>query len=104
MTDDLEGSDAWQGKKIQWRHIEPKEPYTVANQIKRTIFATWVNLLLVCVPVGIVLGVVDGPSTATFFVNYAAVIPLYLLVDVATESIEMRVGRIMGALISASVR
>lgn len=84
------------------KQIHPKEPFTVANQIQRTLLSGWINILLLCCPAGIVLGVVVGPSLPTFFVNYAAVIPLYWLGDFAMTEIGLRTGELIGNYIGIS--
>jgi hypothetical protein len=86
------------------KNCQPKEPFTVGNQIQRTLLGSWLNFLLVCVPVGISLGAVMGPSLGTFFVNYAAVVPLYWLGDFAMTEIGLRTGALISNYIGISTR
>ncbi|ROW08757.1 hypothetical protein VPNG_06421 [Cytospora leucostoma] len=84
------------------KRVETREPFTVANQIQRTFLAAWSNFLLPCVPAGIILGAVLGPSLPTFFVNFAAVIPLYWLGDFAMTEIGLRTGDLVANYIGIS--
>lgn len=70
----------------------PEVPFTVMNQIKRTVLTSWINVLLVCVPIGLVLNGVRGGSAETFAVNYVAEIPLWFMCDYALEEIEKYIG------------
>jgi Ca2+:H+ antiporter len=67
------------------------ESFTLWNQLRRTIFASWVNLLLPCVPAGIALGL-NKESSITFAINFIAIIPLATLGDISLGEIRLRVG------------
>lgn len=98
---DEEGAD----KKTHrlFRTVHPKEPFTVANQIQRTILNSWINVLLVAAPIGIVLGVIPNMNQyAIFVVNFIAIIPLAAMLSFATEEIAMRTGETLGGLLNAS--
>lgn len=87
-----------------FRSVQPKKPFTVANQILRVFCGSWSSPLLLCVPIGISLGAVIGPSLETFFVNYAAVIPLYWMGDFAMTEIGLRTGALVSNYIGISTR
>lgn len=70
----------------------PEERFTVANQIQRTLLTSWINILLVCVPAGIVLSKVRGGTPETFTLNYIAQIPLWFLCDYSLEELEKYIG------------
>lgn len=70
----------------------PEEPFTVANQIQRTFLTSWINVLLVCVPAGVVLSNVRGGTPETFTLNYIAQIPLWFLCDYSLEELEKYIG------------
>ncbi|KAH6607599.1 ca2+:h+ antiporter [Trichoderma cornu-damae] len=85
------------------RHVHPKEPFTVANQIQRTLLNSWINLLLVAAPVGIAINYVDSVSRiAVFVVNFIAIIPLAAMLSFATEEIALRTGETLGGLLNAT--
>lgn len=79
------------------------------RDVKRIITASWINWLLVFVPVGIILGAVEdwagirfvSPSVI-FAVNAVAIIPLASLLAFATESVAVRLGDSWGALLNVT--
>ncbi|ATY62690.1 sodium calcium [Cordyceps militaris] len=86
-----------------YRPVHPKQPFTLGNQIKRTIFGSWINLLIICAPVGIALNYVPSVSrTVIFVVNFIAIIPLAAMLSFATEEIALRTGETLGGLINAT--
>lgn len=81
----------FQYKRLNIRE-SPEEPFTVANQIQRTLFTSWINILLLTVPAGIVLSNVRGGTPETFTLNYIAQIPLWFLCDYSLEELEKYIG------------
>ncbi|KAK5069633.1 hypothetical protein LTR64_008314 [Lithohypha guttulata] len=89
----------------------PKAPIhqRFVRDVKRIITASWINWLLVFVPVGIVLGAVEdwagvpivSPSVI-FALNAVAIIPLASLLAFATESVALRLGDSWGALLNVT--
>lgn len=77
--------------------------FTVASQIRATVFASWVNILLVCVPAGFVVNYTRGKSTETFVVNFFAIIPLSAIGEVAMREISMR-NRVLADFLYISLR
>lgn len=79
------------------------------RDVKRIIFSSWINWLLLVVPVSIILGaLVDwGHSdivdpTVVFALNAVAIIPLASLLSFATESVAIRMGDTIGALLNVT--
>ncbi|KAM7199039.1 vacuolar calcium ion transporter [Rhypophila sp. PSN 637] len=85
--------------KWEFRFPKPARPFTIMNQIKRTLFTSWINVLLVCVPVGLGLHSLDQRSPATFALNYLAEIPLWFMCDYALEEIEKYLGPLASDLL-----
>ncbi|KAK1776088.1 Sodium/calcium exchanger protein-domain-containing protein [Copromyces sp. CBS 386.78] len=86
-----------------FKHLTPKEPFTVGNQIRRTLLGSWLNILLVAAPVGIAINYVEAvPRVAVFVVNFIAIIPLAAMLGFATEEIALRTGEVVGGLLNAS--
>ncbi|RSL87692.1 hypothetical protein CEP51_002102 [Fusarium floridanum] len=86
-----------------FRNVQPKEPFTVANQLQRTFLNSWINILLIAAPVGIVLNYVNSVNRiAVFVVNFIAIIPLAAILSFATEEIALRTGEVLGGLINAT--
>lgn len=68
----------------------------------QTLSSNYVNVLLVFVPVGIVLGALDMNPTAVFIVNFLAIMPLAALLSFATEELSAKMGQTLGGLMNAS--
>jgi Ca2+:H+ antiporter len=79
-----------------------RKPFTLGNQLKATIFNSWINVLILAAPVGIALHFVDSNPVAIFVVNFIAIIPLAALLSYATEEIAIRVGETLGGLLNAT--
>lgn len=79
------------------------------RDFKRIITASWINALLVFVPVGIALGAANdwghanivSPSVV-FALNSVAIIPLASLLAFATESVAIKMGDSWGALLNVT--
>lgn len=67
-----------------------------------TLASNYVNLLLVFVPVGIVLGALDMSPTAIFVTNFLAIMPLAALLSFATEELSVKLGQTLGGLMNAT--
>ena len=90
-------------KPSRFKNIQPKEPFTVGNQIQRTILNSWINVLILAAPIGIGLNFVPSVSKiVVFVVNFIAIIPLAAMLSFATEEIALRVGETLGGLLNAS--
>lgn len=103
----VEGELDANGKKKQkhrlFKSVQPKEPYTVGNQLRRTLLNSWINVLLVAAPVGIALNFVPSINkVVVFVVNFIAIIPLAAMLSFATEEIALRTGETLGGLLNAT--
>jgi Ca2+:H+ antiporter len=86
-----------------FKHIVPKEPFTARNQIQRTLFGSWINILLVAAPAGIAINYIPSVSrVAVFIVNFIAIVPLAAMLGFATEEIALRTGETLGGLLNAT--
>lgn len=86
------------------RHVYPKVPFTIANQLQRTFLNSWINILIFAAPVGIALhfGKVNVPDWVLFLVNFIAIVPLAAMLSFATEEIALRTGETIGGLLNAT--
>ncbi|KAI0017183.1 Sodium/calcium exchanger protein-domain-containing protein [Xylariomycetidae sp. FL0641] len=89
-------------KKKLLKNPQPKEPFTVKNQLQRTFLSSYINILLLAAPAGIALWAKDIGGPAIFGVNFIAIIPLANLLSNATEEIALRTGEVLGGLINAT--
>lgn len=67
-----------------------------------TFSIDYVNLLLPCVPIGIVAGALGWNPTAVFTLNFFAIMPLAAVLSFATEEISLKLGETMGGLLNAT--
>jgi Ca2+:H+ antiporter len=96
-----------------------KPHYTFGNQIRASLFNSWINVLLLAgkrakatrstgslltylVPVGIIVNYIHVTPVAIFIINFIAIIPLAALLSYATEEIALRTGEVIGGLLNAS--
>jgi len=86
-----------------FKKVYPKTPFTVANQIQRTVLNSWINVLLIAAPVGIALNYVPSVNrVVVFVVNFIAIVPLAAMLGFATEEIALRTGETLGGLLNAT--
>ncbi|KAK4156516.1 Sodium/calcium exchanger protein-domain-containing protein [Chaetomidium leptoderma] len=86
-----------------FKHLTPKEPFTVRNQLQRTLLNSWINVLLIAAPAGIAINFVPSVDrVAVFVVNFIAIVPLAAMLGFATEEIALRVGETLGGLLNAT--
>ncbi|KAI9724087.1 MAG: hypothetical protein M1812_000806 [Candelaria pacifica] len=81
---------------------KPKQHFTFVGQIRATVFNSWINVLLIAVPVGIIVNYLHVSPIAVFVVNFIAIIPLAALLSYATEEIALRTGETLGGLLNAT--
>ncbi|KAK4214822.1 Sodium/calcium exchanger protein-domain-containing protein [Rhypophila decipiens] len=87
-----------------FKHLTPKEPFTVGNQIRRTFLYSPLNILIFAAPIGIGLNFVPSiPRVAIFVINFLAIIPLAALLSYGTEEVALRLGETLGGLLNASL-
>jgi Ca2+:H+ antiporter len=70
--------------------------------MKDAICHSWVNVLLIFVPIGIVVEAVGLSAGIVFGMNAVAIVPLAGLLAYATESVASRLGDTLGALLNVS--
>lgn len=84
------------------RHVQPKEPFTVANQLQRTFLNSWINILILAAPAGIAMKYANVSGIVVFVINFIAIIPLAAMLSYATEEVALRTGETLGGLINAT--
>ena len=67
---------------------------------KEILFSSWLNVLLVFVPVGIAIQIAGVNKSIVFAINAIAIIPLAGLLSHATESVASDLGDTIGALMN----
>jgi Ca2+:H+ antiporter len=78
------------------------KPFTLVNQLKATVFNSWLNILLLAVPAGFVVNYLHLNPIAVFFVNFAAILPLTTLFSYAVDEVRLRYKGVGGMLVYMS--
>ncbi|KAF2645639.1 vacuolar calcium ion transporter-like protein /H(+) exchanger [Massarina eburnea CBS 473.64] len=80
-----------------------KKKIPVGQQFRAVLLDSWINVLLIFVPVGFALyySKKAGP-VPIFIVNFIAIIPLAAMLSYATEELAIRVGETLGGLLNAT--
>lgn len=76
--------------------------FTAKSQLRATLFNSWINVLLVFVPIGIAVNFANVPKVGVFIINFIAIIPLAAMLSYATEEIALRTGETIGGLLNAT--
>jgi hypothetical protein len=75
-------------KKRKWKEPTAKEGFMAI------VRSSWLNVLLVFIPIGIASHFMTWPATIPFVFNFIAIIPLAKLLGFATEDLSLRVGEV----------
>ena len=78
------------------------QKFTAVSQFRATLFNSWINVLLVFVPIGIAVNFANVPKVGVFVINFIAIIPLAAMLSYATEEIALRTGETIGGLLNAT--
>ena len=78
------------------------QKFTVVSQLRATLFNSWINVLLIFVPIGIAVNYTGIPRVGVFVINFIAIIPLAAMLSYATEEIALRTGETIGGLLNAT--
>ncbi|KAL1953893.1 hypothetical protein VTO42DRAFT_2045 [Malbranchea cinnamomea] len=82
--------------------VRQKPQYTLIGQLRAALFNSWINLLLVAVPVGITVNYLHVTPVAVFVVNLVAIIPLAAIMSYTTQEISIRTGDTIAGLLDVS--
>ncbi|QRV75506.1 Sodium/calcium exchanger protein [Ceratobasidium sp. AG-Ba] len=76
---------------------------TYMSSLRAIVFASWLNVLLVFIPIGWALHyTMPHNYVAVFITTFIAIIPLAKLLGFATEELALRVGQTIGGLLNAT--
>jgi len=82
----------------------PQQPLWYPSYVTRaTLAGSYLNVLLVFVPVGIVAGALGWGDVAVFFLNALAMIPLAPLIALSTWELSANVGWVFGGLLNIAL-
>ncbi|KAK9852807.1 hypothetical protein WJX84_009290 [Apatococcus fuscideae] len=77
-------------------------PMTDFRAYYQLVIGSWMNVLLLAVPLGWVAYFLHWGSMAVFLLNFAALIPLALILGEVTEDLALRFGQTIGGLLNAT--
>jgi Ca2+:H+ antiporter len=75
-------------------------PYNLA---RTTLCSSYVNILLVFVPIGIAAGALGYDKVAVFSLNFLAIIPLAPLIAFSTRELSASAGHVLGGLLKETL-
>ncbi|KAJ3857714.1 calcium proton exchanger [Lentinula lateritia] len=76
---------------------------TMLQSFRSVICSSWINLLLLCIPVSWALNFASDNDTLIFVFSFLAIIPLAKLLAFATDELSMRVGQTLAGLLNATL-
>lgn len=77
-------------------------PSTDARAIWNLLTGSYMNVLLVLCPLGVLASYRDWGATTVFLLNFCGIIPLALILGDVTEDLAMRCGDVVGGLVNAT--
>ncbi|EJT52008.1 calcium:hydrogen antiporter [Trichosporon asahii var. asahii CBS 2479] len=72
------------------------------HSTKYLLLGSWMNALLIAVPLSLYSEHADWPASYRFITSFLAIIPLAKLLGDATEQLSMKMGQTLGGLLNAS--
>ncbi|KAL0954849.1 hypothetical protein HGRIS_003788 [Hohenbuehelia grisea] len=77
---------------------------SVLSSLRSILLASWLNVLLICIPVSWALHfALPDQHTLVFVFSFLAIIPLAKLLAFATDELSMRVGQTLAGLLNATL-
>lgn len=74
------------------------------QSLRAIVLVSWLNVLLVCIPVSWVLNfALPGQHVSVFIFSFLAIIPLVKLLAFATDELSIRVGQTLAGLINVTL-
>ncbi|KFY33693.1 hypothetical protein V494_07406 [Pseudogymnoascus sp. VKM F-4513 (FW-928)] len=94
------------GSVVSGGGADDKKKHNIAMRFvlttKQILFSSWLNVILVFVPVGIAVEAAHASPIIIFVMNAIAIVPLAGLLSYATESVAQRMGDTVGALMNVT--
>ena len=85
-----------------FKRSKDRQKFTFMSQIRATLLNSYINILLIFVPVGIAVYYAHISPVGVFVINFIAIIPLAAMLSYATEEIALRTGETIGGLLNAT--
>jgi len=93
--------------KDSWRQHRREMPLGEAPGVRESITAiiktSWLNALLIFIPLSWIFHYVKLSNTLVFVFSFFAIVPLAKLLDFATDDLSLRFGQIMAGLLKTTL-
>jgi Ca2+:H+ antiporter len=96
-SDDNEDSKPWHRKDRAWMRLR----VNFLRLTRKTLVSNYANFMLVFVPIGVVIGVIESNPAAVFIASFLAIVPLAALLSFATERLSVMLGQVVGGVTNA---
>ncbi|KAK6902957.1 calcium/proton exchanger [Kwoniella mangroviensis CBS 8507] len=85
-------------------HDEPshRTPFDPIKSSRYLLFGSWLNILIVFVPLSIIADLLHWSAAARFATSFLAIVPLAKLLGDSTEQLSMKLGQTLGGLLNAT--
>nr|XP_019013551.1 calcium/proton exchanger [Kwoniella pini CBS 10737]OCF52332.1 calcium/proton exchanger [Kwoniella pini CBS 10737] len=77
-------------------------PFNPLKSTRYLLLGSWMNLLLVAVPLSFIADLLHWPAAARFATSFLAIVPLAKLLGDSTEQLSMKLGQTLGGLLNAT--
>ena len=86
------------------RDFKPPGIFSLSDfrEFKNILLSSWFNVLLVCIPFGILSHILAWGDVPTFFLCLTGIVPLAFMLGTLTEDVALRCGDQMGGLLNAT--
>jgi len=78
--------------------------YSWQGQVRIILFNSWLSLLLFFIPAGFAVNYTHVNPIAVFVINFIAIIPSAIVLDLAVDEISLRVGEVLQGILSMTFR
>ena len=94
---------AVQAKKPLWEDGRPyvRWPANICHLTWLILASSYVNVLLIFVPLGTIAGALSWNPTAVFVLNFLAIVPLAALLTFSAEELSSKLGQTRSGLLNA---
>ncbi|BEJ18200.1 hypothetical protein CspHIS471_0704770 [Cutaneotrichosporon sp. HIS471] len=84
------------------QHTDESDKFNFVKSSRWLVFNSWLNVLLVAVPLCMVAESLHWSAVARFVTSFIAIVPLAKLLGDATEQLSMKMGQTTGGLLNAT--
>ncbi|KAK8869789.1 calcium/proton exchanger [Kwoniella newhampshirensis] len=79
-----------------------RKPFDPLGSTRHLLLGSWINILLVCIPLAFVADALHWSAAARFSTSFLAIVPLAKLLGDSTEQLSLKLGQTLGGLLNAT--